>query len=75
MTESTDLKPLLEALSDVSEDLAIELLAGFRTDEFHELGKSIERLKTAVNFLLINKIPIPYSVSELIRLNNDSQSH
>jgi|GEM_PF-7089842 len=74
MTESTDIKPLLEALSDVSEDLAIELLAGFRTDEFHELGKSIKRLETAVNLLLINKYQIPYSVSELIRLNNESQS-
>lgn len=75
MTESTDIKPLLEALSDVSEDLAIELLAGFTTDEFPELSKSINRLKVAVNLLTINKLPIPYAISELMRLYNESNSH
>lgn len=60
--------PLLEALADVSEDLAIELLASFQTQELPELGKTVKRLHTAANQLILHRFAVPYSVSEVLRL-------
>lgn len=65
---------ILDALADVSEDLAIEILSSFDEEDYPHLGKSAERLIRAANILLEHDIHVPFSVSEVIRLHKQSLS-
>lgn len=59
---------ILDALADVSEDLAIEILSSFAEEDYPHLDKTAERLIRAANILLKNDIHVPFSVREVIRL-------
>lgn len=60
-------KEILEALADVSEDLAIEILSEFTAEDYPHLDKTASRLIKAAAVLEKHKVAVPFSVQQVLR--------
>lgn len=56
-----------QVVADLSEDLAIEILAEFQAEDLTHLSKTLNRLEAAEGFLTQMARPVPAAVQELLR--------
>lgn len=66
-------REILEALADVSEDLAIELTNEFTLDDFKFIGKSARRLMRAEEILIKYDFEVPGIMKRVLQLFREGQ--
>ena len=64
---TVELHKALDIITELAEDLSIELLSEFDDDEFKHLGKSTARLHRAVDILSSNGRVPPMEALEVLR--------